>query len=251
MKIAGSVLSAGLLPTLASLAALACLAGCSRGSASGDEEKKAETVAEVTVTNVERGAISSELTVSGSINAPPNRDVRVSSLVAGRIAEIRVAEGDLVKKDQVLAKIDDRPYRDQLQQAEAAAQQAHAQLENAKLALEREETLLGRGIAARKEVEDARTQQKVSEAAVRQAEAASALARLQLARTEVASPLDGTVVKRLMSAGEAVDGTAAQPIVQVANLSSVELFASVPANFMVRIHSGQKLQVASEAFPGT
>jgi RND family efflux transporter MFP subunit len=236
-------------PALAAIAALACLAGCSRGAASDEEGGKTETVAEVTVTKVERAPISSVLNVNGTINAPPNRDVRVSSLVAGRIAEIRVAEGDAVHKDQVLVKIDDRPYRDQLQQAEAAAQQARAQAENARLALEREETLFGRGISARKEVEDARTQQKVSEAAVRQAEAAVALARLQLARTEVAAPLDGTVVKRLMSAGEAVDGTAAQPILQVANLSTVELFANVPANYLGRIHAGEKLEISSDAFP--
>ncbi|HUK54885.1 MAG TPA: efflux RND transporter periplasmic adaptor subunit [Candidatus Binatia bacterium] len=234
---------------LAGLGLLVCLVGCSRGAASDEEGAKVETVAEVTVTKIERGPISSALNVNGTVNAPPNRDVRVSSLVAGRIAEIRVAEGDMVTKDQVLAKIDDRPYRDQLQQADAAAQQARAQQENARLALEREETLFGGGISARKEVEEARTQQKVSEAAVRQAEAAVALARLQLARTEVAAPLDGTVVKRLMSAGEAVDGTAAQPIVQVANLSSVELFANVPANYLGRIHVGQKLEISSDAFP--
>lgn len=234
---------------LAGLGLLVCLVGCSRGATSDEEGAKVETVAEVTVTKIERGPISSALNVNGTVNAPPNRDVRVSSLVAGRIAEIRVAEGDMVTKDQVLAKIDDRPYRDQLQQADAAAQQARAQQENARLALEREETLFGGGISARKEVEEARTQQKVSEAAVRQAEAAVALARLQLARTEVAAPLDGTVVKRLMSAGEAVDGTAAQPIVQVANLSSVELFANVPANYLGRIHVGQKLEISSDAFP--
>jgi cobalt-zinc-cadmium efflux system membrane fusion protein len=246
-----SALAVALPPLLLALLALMGLTGCSRGSASDEEGAKTETVAEVTVTKVERAAISSVLNVSGTINAPPNRDVRISSLVAGRIAEIRVAEGDVVKKDQVLAKIDDRPYRDQLQQAEAAAQQARAQLDNARLALEREETLFGRGISSRKEVEDARTQQKVSDAALRQAEAAMALARLQLSRTDVAAPLDGTVVKRLMSAGEAVDGTAAQPILQVANLVSVELFANVPANYLGRIHVGQKLDISSEAFPDT
>jgi membrane fusion protein (multidrug efflux system) len=229
---------------------LAAAAGCSRGSASDEGAgEKTAVVAEVTVAKVERASLSRVLSVSGTINARPNQDVRVSSLVAGRIAQILVAEGDAVKKDHVLAKIDDKTYRDQLQQVEGAVQQAHAQLDNARLARQREETLFERGIAARKDVEDARTQEKVGEAAVRQAEAALALARLQLARTEVVSPLDGTVVKRLLSAGEAVDGTAAQPIFQVANLSSVELFGNVPAEYLGRIRVGQKMEITSEAIP--
>jgi membrane fusion protein, multidrug efflux system len=240
----------GLVVVLAA-AAVFVTAGCSHGATfdAGNEEKTA-VVAEVTVTKVERASISSVLSVSGTINARPNQDARVSSLVAGRIAQMYVAEGDAVKKDQPLAKIDDKPYHDQLQQAEAAAQQARAQLENARLTREREETLFNRGISARKDLEDARTQEKVGEAAVRQSEAALALARLQLARTDVVSPLDGMVVKRLLSAGEAVDGTSAQPIFQVANLSSVELFGNVPAEYLGRIRVGQKMEMETEALPG-
>ena len=228
------------------------LVGCSRGGGPDEEGgAKSAVVAEVTVAKVERATISRSLSVSGTINARPNEDVRVSSLVAGRIAAMLVAEGEAVKKEQVLARIDERPYRDQVRQAEATQQQAAAQLANARLARQREETLFARGISARKDVEDARTQEKVGEAAVQQADAAVALARLQLGRTEVRSPLAGTVVKRLMSVGEAVDGTAAQPILQVANLSSVELFGNVPAEYLGNIRVGQKMEVSSEAGGGS
>src|SRR5713226_271851 len=230
------------------------LTACSRGPAADDDEAKkaaGNTVAEVTVVKVERGEISESLSVSGTIAAVPNQDVRVSSLVAGRVAQMMVAEGDHVEKDQVLAKIDDRPYRDQLRQAEGAVEQARATLENAKLNRARNETLFERGIAARKDLEDARTLQTVAEAALRQADAAHALSRLQVSRTEIRSPLAGTVVKRLVSVGEQVDGNAAQPIFQVANLAQVELFGSVPATYLGRIHVGQSLPVATDAFPDT
>ena len=115
----------------------------------------------------------------------------------------------------------------------------------------RNETLFERGIAARKDLEDARTLQTVAEAALRQADAAHALSRLQVSRTEIRSPLAGTVVKRLVSVGEQVDGNAAQPIFQVANLAQVELFGSVPATYLGRIHVGQSLPVATDAFPDT
>ncbi len=228
------------------------LVACSRRSAGEEGEAAANpeaVVAEVTLTRVARADISQTLTISGTLAAPPNQDVKVSSLVPGRIAELRVAEGDRVEAAQVLAKLDDRPLRDQLQQAEAAADQARANLENARLALARNQNLFERGIAARKELEDARTQESVAAAAVRQAEAALALARLQVSRAEIRSPLAGRVVKRFASVGEQVDGTAAQPIVEVANLQETELFGNVPALYLPKIQVGRSLSITTEVFP--
>jgi RND family efflux transporter MFP subunit len=232
--------------------ALLLLPSCSKKSSEGKdaEEGTANIVAEVTVTRVGRADIQSTLSVSGTVSALPNQDVRVSSLVPGRVARMMVAEGDYVREGQVLAKIDDRPFRDQVQQAQAAVDQAKANLENSRLNLQRNERLLERGIAARKEVEDARTQASVNKAALSQAEAALSLVRLNLSRTEVRSPLTGMIVKRLLSAGEQVDGTAAQPVFEVASTSEVELFGNVPALYLDKIRVGQALRISTEAFPG-
>lgn len=230
------------------------LLACSRKpQAAGGEDaagNPAEVLAEVTVTRVERADISSMLSVSGTIAALPNQDVRVSSLVPGRIAQMMVGEGDHVRVGQPLAKIEDRPFLDQIQQVEAAVEQAKANLENARLNLSRNENLFERGIAARKDLEDARTQASINEAALRQAQAALALARLQLSRTDVRSPLNGMLVKRFVSVGEQVDGTAAQPIFEVANVAEVELFGNVPAPYLERIRLGQALHISTESFPG-
>jgi membrane fusion protein, multidrug efflux system len=212
-------------------------------------ENAGEMVAEVTITRVERADISTTLSVSGNVAALPNQDVRVSSLVPGRVAQMMVGEGDSVRAGQELAKIDDRPFQDQAHQAEAAVEQAKASLENARLSRDRNENLFQRGIAARKDLEDARTQVTLDEAALRQAEAALALARLQITRTEIRSPLDGVVVKRLLSVGEQVDGTAAQPLFEVANIREVELFGNVPAAYLPKIHVGQTLQIKMDTFP--
>ena len=236
--------------TLAFLVLPACSKKSSGDEGEGAEEGAANVVAEVTVTRVERAAIQSTLSVSGTISALPNQDVRVSALVPGRVARMMVAEGDHLREGQVLAKIDDRPFRDQAQQVQAAVDQAKANLENSRLNLQRNEKLLERGIAARKEVEDARTQASVNKALLSQAEAALSLARLNLTRTEVRSPLEGMVVKRLLSTGEQVDGTAAQPVFEVASTSEVELFGNVPALYLDKIRVGQALRISTEAFPG-
>jgi RND family efflux transporter MFP subunit len=233
---------------------LLLLPSCSKKPSGGEgedsEEGATNIVAEVTVTRVGRADIQSTLSVSGTVSALPNQDVRVSSLVPGRVALMMVAEGDHVREGQVLAKIDDRPFRDQVQQAQAAVDQAKANLENSRLNLQRNESLIERGIAARKDLEDARTQASVNKAALSQAEAALSLARLNLARTEVRSPLTAMIVKRLLSAGEQVDGTAAQPVFEVASTSEVELFGNVPALYLSKIRVGQALQISTEAFPG-
>ena len=234
--------------------ALLLLPSCSKkspeGEGEGTEEGAANIVAEVTVTRLGRSDIESTLSVSGTVSALPNQDVRVSSLVPGRVARMMVAEGDHIREGQVLAKIDDRPFRDQVQQAQAAVDQAKANLENSSLNLQRNERLLERGIAARKDVEDARTQASVNKAALSQAEAALSLVRLNLARTEVRSPLTAMIVKRLLSVGEQVDGTAAQPVFEVASTSEVELFGNVPALYLDKIRLGQTLEISTEAFPG-
>jgi len=235
-----------ILTVCSSVLSLSTLA-CFHSADSGEAEKAA--VAEVTLTKVERGDISDVLTLSGTVSASPNNDVRVSSLVAGRIAEMKVAEGDHVTKGEQLARIDAHTYQDQLTQAEATIAQSKANLENATAARNRNEDLFQRGIAARKDLEDARTQESVAQAALKQAEAALSLAKLQVARTAVNSPLDGIVVKRFVSVGEQVDGTAGQPVVEVANLNEVELVVNVPASYLGKLRKDEPLSLVSDAFP--
>jgi RND family efflux transporter MFP subunit len=243
------------LPQGAILLMLLNLLACTKQPA-GDEGadhsgSPTNTVVEVTLTKVVRGDISSNLSVSGTIAALPNQDVKVSALVPGRISAMLVAEGDRVKDGSVLARIDDHSFRDQLQQAQASIDQANASLENARLNRKRDADLFQRGIAARKDLEDAETAERLAQAALKQAQSVAAIARLQLSRTEVKSPLSGTVVKRLVSAGEQVDGTGAQPIFEVANTTEVELFGNVPAIYLQKIRVGQILPVRTDAFPNT
>src|SRR2546426_10869709 len=120
--------------TLTALLLLAVApSGCTHKASGDEDEGGANAIAEVTLTQVQRADIGDTLHLTGTIAAPPNQDVRVSSFVGGRIAEMKVAEGDRVASGQLLAEIDDHIYRDQLTQAAAVEAQAKANLENAKL----------------------------------------------------------------------------------------------------------------------
>jgi RND family efflux transporter MFP subunit len=213
-----------------------------------DETKPAEvpTIAAETA-RVERRTLVDDLLVRGIVATVPNEDVKVSALVAGRVNALPVAEGDTVRRGQVIAELDPQPLQDQRRQAAAAVDQAKAQVENARLNLQRNQQLFDRGIAAGKEVEDARAQLAQAEASLEQGTAALNIADRNIERASVRAPISGQVVKRMVSVGEQVDGTAAQPIVEIANLDRVELAANVPAEYLPRIKVRQTATIASDA----
>jgi len=238
---------------LIALAAILAIAagGCSKKADSDDETsaKKPAAPTQVTVTKVVRADVSRMLQLSGSVAAVPNRDVKVSAQVPGRVTDLTVAEGDRVSAGQLIAKIDDHSFRDQVLQAEAGVATAQASVDNAMQNLKRNEDLVNRGIAARKDLEDAQKESTTSASELKQAQATLSTARLQLSRTEIHSPMSGTVVKRFISGAEQVDGTAAAPIVEIANLAEVELNANVPASDISRMREGQSIQLTSAAMP--
>ncbi len=210
------------------LLSVTLLSGC--GKKVADENSKDEgAVPDVTVAKVKRAPLEVSITVNGNLSGPANRDAKVAALVAGRIAKLLVSEGDPVKAGQRLAQLENASLQDQVRQADAGVIQARANVENARISAQRNEGLLQRGIAARKEVEDARTQVAVNEGALKQAEATRAIAQNQLSRAEVRAPFDGTVVRRFLGVGDLVDGTGAQPIVEVANIDYLEMLGTVPA----------------------
>ena len=216
-----------------------------------DPGAEATAVPEVTVTVVRKAPLSESLRVSGNLAALPNRDAKISALVPGRIQAVQVTEGDRVGAGQVLATLDSTSLQDQLRQAEAAVAQAKANVANARLSAERNEGLLQRGIAARKELEDARTLLSVNESLLKQAEAARSAAQTQLARSVLRSPFEGTVVHRFLGAGEQVDGTSNQPVVEVADVSVLELLGTVPASRLSEIRKGAEFSFQTSEVSGT
>lgn len=204
-----------------------------------DDEEEAPDVAaanvQVEVATVQQGEVRQVVPASGTLSALPDRDVKISALVPGRVDQLLVVEGDAVTQGQILARLDSSTLEDQ-------AKQAKAVLDNAKQNEEREKKLFERGISAGKEVEDAH-KDFVS------AEAAYNTASVQLSRTIIRSPIAGTVVKRFVSVGEQVDGTAADPIVEVANFDPVELVANLPTSFLAAVHENQSAEIKTDAYP--
>lgn len=233
---------------LAGVCSIVALCGCGRHS-SGESSSRTPGV-EVTVTRVEKGMLSQDLLVSGNLVTLPNQDAKIASLVGGRIERVFVIEGDRVSPGQELVQLENTPLRDQVRQAEAAVAQARANLENARLAAERNQRLLERGIASRKEVEDSRTQLAVSQATLNQSDAALSAARAQLGRATLRAPFAGTVVRRFLGVGDQVDGNGTQPVLEVANINALELLASVPGSRLNQIRANDSFAFETPNVPG-
>ncbi|HXN42158.1 MAG TPA: efflux RND transporter periplasmic adaptor subunit [Myxococcaceae bacterium] len=208
----------------------------------------------VQVVKVEWRDVADAIIVSGPLDPPPGRDVKLGALVIGRISQILVAEGDRVEAGQLLAQIETTPLRDGVMQAKAALDQAKAQDVNAAGRWDRTLKLFDAGIAAGQEVDDARSQAVVARSAVKTSEAALSTAENLLRRSELRAPFAGLVAHIFAAPGEPVDGTG-KPIVEVADTTVLELRGGLAAGQVERIRPHQPAEVrvdglGNRAFPG-
>lgn len=194
--------------------------------------------------------VADTIELTGTISALPDRDAQVAPQVAGRILEVRVREGDVVRAGQVVARVDGGPLSDDASAARASLARAAAEAQNAEATAARVQRVFERGIAARQEVDDAQARAAAARASRDEAEATAHRAARQVGRTTVTSPLAGTVLKVFRRPGELVDGTPATPVVEIADPSRLELVADTTASELVRAKNGQRASITVAALPG-
>ncbi len=209
-----------------------------------EKEEATATVKRVRCAPTTRASVHEVVELRGTVAPLADRDALVAPQIAGRLLQVAVHEGDQVAAGALLATVDDGPLLDAAHQAEAALARATAEHENAKVTLERVRRVFERGIAAKQEVDDATTKVAAARAGQAEADAAARVAQRQLGRAAVRSPVAGVVLKLFKKPGELVDGTPATPVVEVADLSRLELVADVPARELVRLAVGQVAQVS-------
>ena len=192
-----------------------------------------------------RGELTPRIAIAGVLSPLPGRDVKVGALLAGRVDEVFVAEGDVVKVGQLLAHIEAQPLRERIAEVDAQKAQAVSATENARTRLSRAQKLFKDGIASRQEVDDAQAAQVAAESALKQAEAAGGTAGVQLGRATLRAPIAGVVAAILVPAGQPVDGTAT-PVIEVADTRELDLRAPVAAVTAGSIHVGEKAELTVE-----
>jgi multidrug efflux system membrane fusion protein len=165
--------------------------------------------------------------------------------ISGVLQKITFTEGQLVKAGQVLATIDPRPAQMSLLQATGQRQRDEAQLESAKVLLQRYRTLLEQDSIARQDVDTQAALVKQLEGAVTTDKAAEGIARINVGYTQVRAPIAGRVGLRTVDIGNLVGSTDANGIAVITQLSPIDVEFAVPQDrlpaLMERINGGASL----------
>lgn len=182
------------------LAALALLSGCGRpGAGDAHASNGPPPAPEVQVAEVALQAIRPWDEFNGRIEAVES--VQLRSRVSGYIERIAFAEGQEVKKGQLLFVIDQRPYRAALASAQAQLERARAAAGLAQTQDQRARELVAENAVSREEADTRAATLAQATAQVRAAEAELATARLQLDFTEVRAPITGRASRALLTVG--------------------------------------------------
>ncbi|PUE20139.1 efflux RND transporter periplasmic adaptor subunit [Limnohabitans sp. WS1] len=186
--------------------------------------------------------LSLGIAVSGPLKA--TQSAVVKARVAGELQELSVREGDRVQAGQVIARIDPSEYQARVRQAQQQADAAKAQVDIAQRQFDNNQALVNQGFISQ-------TALLTSQASLNGAKAthAAALAALDLANKSLAdatlrSPLTGVVAQRLAQPGERVAIEAR--LVEVINLSQLELEAALTAEDASRVRVGMTAQLQVE-----
>lgn len=185
---------------VASTAALLAWAGCSKGSAPPPMKPPPAPVAVAVAEARDVPVYFDEIGRTVALEM-----VSIQPQVSGRVVERHFTDGADVKAGDALFTIDARPFRAQLDAAEASLAQSKATLELAKLEFARSATLLEQKAISRQDFDTTKSAVAVAEARVKQNEAAVETSRLHLDYCSIRSPIDGRAGQRLVDVGNIVD----------------------------------------------
>lgn len=225
----------------------------------GGEGERPEWITAV----ADRGPITATVTATGTVN--PVETVQVGTYVSGPLQELLADFNTPVRRGQLLARIDPRPFQLKADAAAADAATARARLARAEADarfnrdnLARMRQLRARGIVAASELDLAESQARQSDAqvaveraAVTVSEARLAEARVNLAYTDIRSPVDGVVVSRSISVGQTVAATFQTPtlFLVATDLGRMEVRVSVSESDIGAVAEGQEARFTVDAWP--
>jgi HlyD family secretion protein len=204
-------------------------------------------------------------TVSATGKIQPEIEVKISSEVSGEIIALPVKEGQVVKKGDLLVKINPDLYTSGynrtiagLSQTKAGLSQADATFKEAKANHERSKVLFDKGIISKSDWDRAISSFESAKAAkesayfnVKSASATVNEAKDNLGRTTIYAPADGTISMLNVELGERVLGTqqmTGTEILRVANLNNMEVEVEVNENDIVKINVGDSSRVQVDAY---
>lgn len=212
------------------------------------KDDKAESVQ---MDTVKKGTIIQTVSASGKIR--PVVQVKISAKVSGNITELKVQEGDSVRKGQLLLKLDREKYEAVKERAESALKSSHASLWKAQAEYDRMKELFGKKLASEADLQTAEALLRLAESEVDMQKASLKEITDDLSKTEIYSPMSGVVSELNKEVGEMVLGASFQEdvIMVVADLRNMEAEVDVDENDVVNIALGDPVEIEIDAFADT
>jgi len=152
----------------------------------------------------------------------------VRAQVDGRLDSVNFTEGQEVKRGQLLAQIDPRPYQIQLHQAQGNLARDQSLLTGSQLNLERYEKLTEQKFVAKQQLDDTRGLLGQYQGAVQYDQAQIEAAKLNLSYARITSPIDGVTGVRLVDQGNLVRASDTTGIVMVTQLDPISVLFTLP-----------------------
>lgn len=199
------------------------------------------------VVKVQSLELTQSLGISGPLKA--QNSAFVKARVAGELLGLTVREGDSVKAGQVIARVDSTEFQARVRQAQQQAEAAKAQVDIARRSYENNRSLVNQGFISQTALESSSASLASAEASYRAAQAGADVATKSLDDTVLRAPISGQVAQRLAQPGERVAVDAR--IVEIVDLSRLELEASLSASDSLQVRVGQSAQLSVEGSAST
>ena len=222
-------------------AVMLALAACGKGPAKTDKAGAAAPpallIAAEDVHTVRNNTLASGPSITGSIQPERRADLRAE--VSAVVMQVLKENGDVVRRGDLLVRLDDTSIRDSLSSAEAATRAANQAFDQAERQFQRMTTLRGSGMASAQALDDAENRRNAAQSEREATKARAVQARQQLARTEVRAPFDGIVSDRKVSAGDTAQ--IGKELVKVIDPASMRFEGLVSADNIGSVKAGQKV----------
>ncbi|HQO20888.1 MAG TPA: efflux RND transporter periplasmic adaptor subunit [Acidobacteriota bacterium] len=223
---------------LAAALAIVSLLACSSGK---DESGPKETF-KVRLGKTEKRPFSSEENYVGAIRSKDT--VNISTKMMGRLLSLHVNEGSVVKKGQLLAEVDAAEALSAFRQSDAGLRAAEINAGNLERDLERFRRLFEEKAVTRQQLEQMEAGAAAAKAQMEQAAASLQMSKTLLSYGKLYSPVDGVVTKKWIETGNlAYPG---MPILTVENPGSLEVLVEVPENKSREIAAGSGAKIFLE-----
>jgi multidrug efflux system membrane fusion protein len=207
----------------------------------------AEVAQAVGVTTATVGEMPIVLTALGTVT--PLATVTIKSQISGYLTRVAFEEGQAVRKDDLLAQIDARPYEALLAQYQGQLRKDQALLKNAQLDLARYQRLTVQDAISRQTVDTQAATVQQYEGTVASDQALVDAQKLNIAYCRIVSPIDGRVGLRKVDAGNYVQASDTDGIVVVTQLHPISVKFSLPEDQIVqvmkRLRAGAALTVTA------